>query len=61
MSVFWSVGLFVGISMFQKFVNSGRSRLTDKQQEELDALYDKWEREEREAKEEERRKREKES
>ena len=61
MSVLWAVGLFVGVSMFQEFINCGRSRLTDKQQEELDALYDKWEREEREAKEAEKRKREKES
>ena len=61
MSVLWAVGLFVGVSMAQKLINSGRSRLTDKQRKDLERLRHKWEREEREAKEAEKRKKEKES
>ncbi len=61
MFVFWSVGLFVGVSMFQDSNRFHRRRLTDKQRKDLERLRHKWEREEREEREAEKRNREKES
>ena len=59
MFIFWAFWILVAALAFKDSIDCGRCRLTDKQQDELDALYDKWEREERETKEAEKQKEEK--
>ncbi|UKI47045.1 MAG: hypothetical protein L6V92_05990 [Phocaeicola vulgatus] len=51
--IFWAFWILVAALAFKDSIDCGRCRLTDKQQKELDALYDKWEREEQEEEEEE--------
>ena len=50
MFIFWAFWILVAALAFKDSIDCGRCRLTDKQQKELDALYDKWEREEEEGK-----------
>ena len=48
MFIFWAFWILVAALAFKDSIDCGRCRLTDKQQKELDALHDKWERERQE-------------
>ena len=41
MFIFWAFWILVAALAFKDSIDCGRCRLTDKQQKELDALYDK--------------------